>query len=66
MNVFANVFALVPALGMDMDPVLAPLDTLLDEDRLFQAVKADHLARRFPCMQLDAAACSGWMKSRAA
>jgi IS5 family transposase len=42
-----NLFDLVPALGMTMDPVLMQLDTLLDTDTLFQAVKAD-LARRFP------------------
>jgi transposase, IS5 family len=42
-----NLFALVPTLGMTMDPVLSQLDTLLDNDTLFQTVKAD-LARRFP------------------
>jgi IS5 family transposase len=42
-----NVFDLVPALGMTMDPVLMQLDTLLDNDALFQTVKED-LARRFP------------------
>ena len=42
-----NLFDLVPALGMTMDPVLMQLDTLLDNDALFQTVKAD-LARRFP------------------
>jgi transposase, IS5 family len=42
-----NLFDLVPALGMTMDPVLMQLDTLLDDDRLFQAVQAD-LARRRP------------------
>jgi len=42
-----NLFDLVPALGMTIDPVLRQLDTLLDNDALFQTVKAD-LARRFP------------------
>jgi transposase, IS5 family len=42
-----NVFDLVSTLGMTMDPVLMQLDTLLDNDTLFQTVKAD-LARRFP------------------
>jgi IS5 family transposase len=42
-----NLFDLVPALGMTLDPVLTQLDTLLNDDILFQAVKAD-LARRFP------------------
>jgi hypothetical protein len=30
-----NLFDLVPALGMIMDPALMPLDTLLDNDALF-------------------------------
>jgi IS5 family transposase len=42
-----NLFDLVPALGMPLDPVLMQLDTLLDNDALFQTVKAD-LGRRFP------------------
>lgn len=42
-----NLFDLVPALGMTMDPILMQLDTLLANDTLFQTVKAD-LARRFP------------------
>ncbi len=47
-----NLFALVPALSYTIDRVLAQLDTLLDDDRLFQAVKAD-LARRFPRTTVD-------------
>jgi IS5 family transposase len=39
-----NLFELVP---LERDPVLDQLDQLLDEDQLFQAVKAD-LARRRP------------------
>ncbi|HYN90228.1 MAG TPA: ISNCY family transposase, partial [Ardenticatenaceae bacterium] len=35
-----------------MEPVLARMDGLLDDDRLFQAVKAD-LAQRFPRTQID-------------
>jgi IS5 family transposase len=42
-----NLFAAIPTLGMQMDPVLAQMDTLLDDDGLFQAVKAD-LLKRFP------------------
>ena len=42
-----DLFALVPALTLEFDPVLAQLDRLLDDDTLFQAVKAD-LARRRP------------------
>jgi IS5 family transposase len=40
-----NVLALVSAPGMELDPVLTQIDTLLDDDTLFQAVKAD-LTRR--------------------
>src|ERR671924_330182 len=47
-----NLFDLVPALSMELDPVLTQLDQLLDDDRLFQAVKAD-LARRFPRTLID-------------
>jgi IS5 family transposase len=39
-----NLFELVP---LERDPVLDQLDRLLDEDKLFQAVKAD-LAQRHP------------------
>jgi IS5 family transposase len=42
-----NLFDSIPALGMETDAVLTQLDTLLDDDQLFQAVKAD-LGRRFP------------------
>src|SRR5262245_9938342 len=42
-----DLFALVPALALTFEPVLARLDALLDDDGLFQAVKAD-LARRRP------------------
>jgi transposase, IS5 family len=42
-----NVLALVCAPGMELDPVLTELDRLLDDDALFQAVKAD-LATRHP------------------
>src|SRR5690348_12788648 len=43
----SNLFALVPELERDFDPQLRALDRLLDDDLLFQAVKAD-LARRYP------------------
>jgi IS5 family transposase len=42
-----NLFEFIPALGMETDPVLTKLDSLLDDDLLFQAVRAD-LMRRFP------------------
>ncbi len=47
-----DLFALVPTLGIDMEPVLAQIDTLLDDDTLFQTVKAD-LARRRPRTRID-------------
>ena len=36
-----NLFRLVPQLQLEMEPTLAQLDPLLDDDQLFQAVKAD-------------------------
>jgi transposase, IS5 family len=42
-----NLFALVPQLATDFEPELRELDRLLDDDVLFQRVKAD-LARRRP------------------
>src|SRR3990172_741613 len=42
-----DLFALVPALTQEFEPVLAQLDRLLDDDGLVQAVTAD-LARRRP------------------
>ncbi len=42
-----NLFDLVPKLSLEMDPELAALDELLDDDVLFQRVK-DDLARRHP------------------
>jgi IS5 family transposase len=42
-----NLFERIPTLSMQMDPVLAQIDTLLADDAIFQAVKAD-LIRRFP------------------
>jgi transposase, IS5 family len=47
-----NLFELVPALSMELDPVLTQLDQLLDDDRLFQALKAD-LAKRHPRTLID-------------
>src|SRR6478736_3431488 len=40
-------FALVPSAGLALDPVLAQLDALLDDDDLYQRVRAD-LAQRRP------------------
>src|SRR6266851_3058352 len=42
-----NLFDLIPQLQLAMEPVLAELDGLLDDDDLFQRVKAD-LSRRAP------------------
>ena len=42
-----DLFAFVPALTQEFEPVLARLDQLLDDDTLFQAVRRD-LARRRP------------------
>jgi IS5 family transposase len=47
-----NLFASIPTLGMRMDPILAQMDTLLDDDILFQTVKAD-LVKRFPATATD-------------
>jgi transposase, IS5 family len=42
-----DLFTVVPALNLALDPVLAQLDQLLDDDELFQRVKVD-LRRRAP------------------
>ncbi len=42
-----DLFALVPRLQLAFDPELAQLDQLLEDDVLFQRVRAD-LARRYP------------------
>jgi IS5 family transposase len=42
-----NLFELVPKLKLQMEPELAQLDRLLDDDVLFEQVKAD-LTRRYP------------------
>ena len=42
-----DLFALVPKLRLELDPELAQLDQLLDDDELFARVRAD-LARRRP------------------
>lgn len=47
-----NIFALVPALSFTIEPVLARLDSLLDDDTLFQQVKSD-LVKRFPRTEID-------------
>src|SRR4051794_30918448 len=41
------IFARVPQLSRAMDPVLAQIDALLDDDAIFQAIKAD-LRTRYP------------------
>src|SRR5688572_23764641 len=42
-----DLFALIPTLSLAMDPILAQLDRLLEDDGLFQRVKAA-LLRRAP------------------
>jgi transposase, IS5 family len=42
-----DLFALVPALELRFEPELAELDRLLEDDQLFQHIKAD-LSRRRP------------------
>src|SRR4051794_9287431 len=42
-----DLFALVPQLGLRFEPQLEQLDRLLDDDELFESVRAD-LARRYP------------------
>jgi IS5 family transposase len=42
-----DLFALVPQLGLRFEPQLEQLDSLLDDDELFRAVRED-LARRHP------------------
>src|SRR5918912_1004539 len=42
-----DLFALVPALALRFEPEMAELDRLLEDDNLFQQVKAD-LSRRRP------------------
>jgi IS5 family transposase len=42
-----NLFELVPKLELEMEPQLANLDELLDDDVLFGRLKTD-LARRYP------------------
>jgi IS5 family transposase len=42
-----NLFELVPKLNLQMEPELAQLDRLLDDDKLFKLVKAD-LVKRYP------------------
>lgn len=41
-----DLCALVPGAGLALDPVLARLDTLLDDDDLYQRVRADLAVRR--------------------
>jgi IS5 family transposase len=42
-----NLFELVPKLKLEMEPELAGLDRLLDDDVLFERVRAD-LCQRYP------------------
>jgi transposase, IS5 family len=42
-----NLFELVPKLNLHFEPELARLDELLDDDELFNLVKAD-LLKRYP------------------
>src|SRR4029079_5905989 len=42
-----DLFALVPQLGLRFEPQLEQLDRLLDDDELFERVRAER-ARRYP------------------
>ena len=42
-----NLLELIPQLRLEMEPELAQLDRLLDDDEIFSGVKAD-LSRRHP------------------
>jgi transposase, IS5 family len=42
-----NLFEMVPKLKLQMEPELAGLDELLEDDELFSLVKAD-LTKRYP------------------
>src|SRR3712207_5913759 len=42
-----NLFEMVPKLKLQFEPELAELDRLLDDDTIFEKVKAD-LCRRYP------------------
>jgi transposase, IS5 family len=43
-----NLFELVPKLNFEMEPELAELDRLLDDDAIFRKVKADLSAAGIP------------------
>jgi hypothetical protein len=43
-----NLFELVPKLKVEMEPELAGLDVLLDDDELFSLVRADLIQRWIP------------------
>jgi len=47
-----NLLELIPQLRLEMEPELAALDRLLDDDELFLAVKADLSRRRPNCARL--------------
>jgi len=47
-----NIFRIVPALSFTMEPVLAQMGVLLNDDVLFQQVRGD-LAQRFPRTETD-------------
>jgi transposase, IS5 family len=46
-----DLFALIPQLGLSMDPQLAQLDRLLDDDQIVSRVR-DDLARRYPLTRI--------------
>jgi IS5 family transposase len=47
-----NLFEMVAALRLKMEPVLAGLDALLDDDELFRSVRAE-FAKRYPHTESD-------------
>jgi transposase, IS5 family len=46
-----NLFELVPKLNLQFEPELAHLDRLLDDDELFNLLKADLLKRAIPTQE---------------
>ncbi len=61
-----NLFERIPSLTMQMDPLLAQIDHLLDQDAIFQAVKAVVVAFPRLCPTIRAprrpsARVAGWL-----
>ena len=61
-----NLFTLVPTLSLALEPVLAQLDRLLEDDWLFQRVKADLLRRAPPTATRGRPSTPGTLATRVA